>query len=110
MGTLPPAPRAVNVWLTGFLMRAVKLGLIDENSHAVLDSTAHSLKFVDFQNMYFNDSFPPDYEVRPNPDLANKPVELYRRMRQTALIRHNLRSLARGLSRGKTGPEQRGKK
>ena len=58
------------------LMRAVKLGLIDENSHAVLDSTAHSLKFVDFQNMYFNDSFPPDYEVRPNPDLANKPVEL----------------------------------
>ena len=57
-------------------MRAVKSGLIDENSHAVLDSTAHSLKFVDFQNMYFNDSFPPDYEVRPNPDLANKPVEL----------------------------------
>ena len=39
----------------------------------ILDSTAHQLKFIDFQNMYFEDSFPPEFGVSPDPSLANKP-------------------------------------
>ena len=55
------------------LMNAKALGLIDANEHAVLDATAHALKFAGFQDMYFNDSFPPEYGVAPDKSLANKP-------------------------------------
>lgn len=58
------------------MMRAVKLGLVNDNCHAVLDSTAHALKFVNFQNMYFNDEFAPDYEIRPDKTKTNMPAEL----------------------------------
>ncbi|SKA77741.1 threonine synthase [Paucidesulfovibrio gracilis DSM 16080] len=54
--------------------RAGKLGLISPSELAVLDSTAHQLKFVDFQNMYFQDRFPPEFEVTPNPEMANLPT------------------------------------
>ena len=40
---------------------------------AVLDSTAHALKFAGFQNMYFTDTFPPEYGVAPDARLANRP-------------------------------------
>lgn len=55
------------------LLRAKELGLISENDHAVLDSTAHALKFSGFQTMYFSDSFPAEYGVMPDAALANKP-------------------------------------
>lgn len=59
------------------LIKAVKNGLLHKNGHAVLDSTAHSLKFVDFQNMYFNNSFPAEYEIIPNKEFSNLPVSLH---------------------------------
>ena len=55
------------------LMNAKALGLISDKEHAVLDATAHALKFAGFQDMYFNDSFPPEYGVTPDKSLANKP-------------------------------------
>lgn len=54
-------------------IRANELGLVGKDEVCVLDSTAHHLKFVDFQQMYFENSFPADYEVTPDMDLANLP-------------------------------------
>ena len=55
------------------LLNAHALGLIGGDEHAVLDATAHSLKFAGFQDMYFNDAFPPEYGVTPDKSLANRP-------------------------------------
>ena len=55
------------------LKAAISHNLIRENETAVLDSTAHALKFLDFQHMYFTNTFPPEYEVTPDPALANAP-------------------------------------
>jgi threonine synthase len=54
--------------------RALELGLISPDELCVLDSTAHQLKFVDFQTMYFENAFPPEFEVVPDMALANKPA------------------------------------
>jgi threonine synthase len=40
---------------------------------AIVDSTAHALKFSGFQDMYFQNSFPDGFAVRPNPALVNEP-------------------------------------
>ena len=56
------------------LMAAADAGLVDRKALAVLDATAHSLKFAGFTNWYFGDTFPADYEVSPNRSLANRPA------------------------------------
>jgi len=55
------------------LMRAVELGIIAPDETAVLNATAHTLKFIGFQDMYFNNTFPPEYEITPKPELTNHP-------------------------------------
>jgi threonine synthase len=55
------------------LSAAVKEGWLGPEETAVLDSTAHMLKFVDFQNMYFEDRFPPEFGIKPRVELINKP-------------------------------------
>jgi len=55
------------------LMVAMQKGVVDAKETAIVDSTAHALKFAGFQDMYFQDSFPDDYAVRPNPELVNRP-------------------------------------
>lgn len=55
------------------LAAARKSGKIKESESAVLDSTAHALKFADFQQMYFENSFPEEYGITPKPDLINAP-------------------------------------
>ncbi len=59
------------------LVVAKEAGLIGENETAVLDSTAHAIKFSDFQKMYFENSFPAEFEVIPRPDLVNAPVYVH---------------------------------
>jgi threonine synthase len=59
------------------LIQAKKLGYVDENDIAVLDSTAHALKFSGFQEMYFKDRFPPEYNISPKKDLKNAPVYVH---------------------------------
>lgn len=56
------------------MVAAVRQGLIGDSHSVVLDSTAHALKFSDFQEMYFQDRFPEEYAVVPKPELINAPV------------------------------------
>ncbi len=58
------------------LRRALELGLVDRDEQAILDATAHHLKFIGFQQMYFEDSFPPDFGVKPKKELVNAPQEV----------------------------------
>lgn len=55
------------------LIRALKNGVVGRDEIAILDSTAHALKFYTFQEMYFNNSFPPDFEIVPKKELQNSP-------------------------------------
>ena len=56
------------------LVASKKRGLIADTEIAVVDSTAHALKFSGFQQMYFDGQFPEDYKITPNPSLINTPV------------------------------------
>jgi threonine synthase len=53
--------------------RAKELGLVTADETLVLDATAHHLKFIGFQEMYFSNTFPPEFGVTPDPALANRP-------------------------------------
>ena len=55
------------------LAAAIGQNLVEKNETAILDSTAHALKFADFQQMYFDNRFPPQYNVIPDPELINAP-------------------------------------
>lgn len=55
------------------LLRARELGLMQAGETAVLDATAHALKFIGFQEMYFENSFPPEYGITPKQELMNAP-------------------------------------
>jgi threonine synthase len=55
------------------LRKAIQEGYVGSGEVGILDSTAHMLKFLTFQEMYFNDSFGPDYNVRPRSELKNAP-------------------------------------
>jgi len=59
------------------LLTAKDRGLLDEQDIAILDSTAHTIKFAGFQEMYFAQQFPPDYNISPNQDLINAPVYIH---------------------------------
>ncbi len=58
--------------LAGFRV-ALAEGLLGPADTAVLDATAHHLKFIGFQQMYFDDAFPPEFEVTPKPEYQNRP-------------------------------------
>jgi len=58
------------------LRKALELGIVDSGEQAILDATAHHLKFIGFQQMYFEDSFPPDFGVKPRQELINAPQEV----------------------------------
>jgi len=55
------------------LVKAVSEGIIDKDTIAVVDSTAHALKFSGFQDMYFDKSIPPEYQIVPDESLINLP-------------------------------------
>jgi len=56
------------------LVQARAQGIVAQNETAVIDSTAHALKFSGFQEMYFEKSFPAEYNISSNPDFINAPV------------------------------------
>jgi len=58
------------------LKKAVSLGMVNKNQKVIVDSTSHQLKFSNFQDMYFNDEFPEEYEIKAEQRLINKPVQL----------------------------------
>jgi threonine synthase len=55
------------------LLAAKAHGLVRADEFCLLDDTAHALKFMDFQNMYFSGVMPPEFEVAPDPSLINQP-------------------------------------
>ncbi|MFO7558319.1 MAG: threonine synthase [Desulfobacterales bacterium] len=55
------------------LIKAKKQGLVRSEEVAVIDSTAHALKFSGFQELYFENRFPPEYGIIPDPELMNSP-------------------------------------
>ena len=59
------------------LLAAKNRGIVDSRDIAVLDSTAHAIKFAGFQEMYFEQQFPPDYNISPKQDLINTPVYVH---------------------------------
>ncbi len=59
------------------LLAAKKRGIVDRQDIAVLDSTAHAIKFAGFQEMYFAQQFPADYNIAPKQDLINAPVYVH---------------------------------
>ena len=56
------------------LIRAREAGYVSSDEIGIVDSTAHALKFAGFQEMYFENTFPPEYEVTPRPELVNAPT------------------------------------
>jgi threonine synthase len=56
------------------MKRAVELGLVGPDEIGVLDSTAHMLKFLSFQEKYFNNGFESEFEVIPREELKNSPL------------------------------------
>jgi threonine synthase len=58
------------------LQKAVQSGYVSSGEVGILDSTAHVLKFAMFQDMYFKNSFDPEFHVSPKKDLANTPIPL----------------------------------
>jgi threonine synthase len=58
------------------LRKAVAIGLVNKGQQVVVDSTSHQLKFSNFQQMYFENTFPAAYEITPQKKFINKPVVL----------------------------------
>lgn len=58
------------------MKKALASGLMRPDEYAVLDSTAHMLKFADFQGKYFEDSFDSTYGVKARPELINIPIDI----------------------------------
>ena len=56
------------------LVNALDKGIVKKDEEVILNATAHMLKFISFQRMYFEDSFPKEYEVRPKEELINEPM------------------------------------
>ncbi|MDR2504095.1 MAG: threonine synthase [Deltaproteobacteria bacterium] len=59
------------------LREALACGLMRPGEYAVLDSTAHMLKFADFQNRYFADAFTPEYAIKADRRLTNASLSLF---------------------------------
>jgi threonine synthase len=58
--------------MAGF-RKAIDKGFVRRGETGILDSTAHMLKFITFQDMYFQDTFPPEFGVTPREELKNAP-------------------------------------
>jgi threonine synthase len=56
---------------------AAQQGMVTSDEIAIIDSTAHALKFAGFQDLYFGNRFPPDFEITPDPALANAPMYIH---------------------------------
>jgi threonine synthase len=56
------------------LHAAVTRGIVTADETAVIDSTAHALKFAGFQNLYFENRLSPDFGITPDKTLINAPV------------------------------------
>lgn len=59
------------------LHTAIRRKLVSNQEIAVVDSTAHTLKFAGFQDLYFSGEMPEEFNVVPDPSLINTPVYMH---------------------------------
>ena len=61
------------------LVAAKAEGFIKPNETAILDSTAHAIKFSGFQDIYFSEEidFDPAYEICKDPQFINRPIDAH---------------------------------
>ncbi|MCF6247342.1 MAG: threonine synthase [Desulfobacula sp.] len=52
---------------------ALKKEIINSDETAILDATAHAIKFSEFQDLYFNSAIPKEYKIASNHDNINLP-------------------------------------
>ncbi len=55
------------------LIEAVSKGIISKSDTAIIDATAHAMKFSGFQTLYFENKIPDEYNITPDPELINSP-------------------------------------
>ncbi len=55
------------------LVKAIEQGIITEQDIAIVDATAHAIKFSGFQDQYFQKTIDKDYDIEPNQSLINMP-------------------------------------
>jgi threonine synthase len=55
------------------LVAAREKGFVSPDEVAIIDSTAHALKFSGFQDMYFENRFPAEFDITPDRTLINRP-------------------------------------
>ncbi len=55
------------------LVKAVKNKIVSTSETAVVDATAHALKFSSFQNLYFEQNMPEEFNIKHNIDFINLP-------------------------------------
>lgn len=55
------------------LAKAFELKIVSSHEIAILDATAHAIKFSEFQDLYFKNAIPKDYKISSNPDFINLP-------------------------------------
>jgi len=58
------------------LVKALSEKKVGSKERAIVNATAHSLKFSGFQDMYFHNTFPPGFGIRPKKKLQNHPISL----------------------------------
>lgn len=59
------------------LVKARKQKIIGEKDVAVVDSTAHAIKFSGFQEKYFEKNFEAEFKICPDPALINAPFYVH---------------------------------
>ncbi len=55
------------------LVLALKKNIVTNKETAILDSTAHAIKFSEFQDLYFKSQMPEDYKIITDLNNINKP-------------------------------------
>ncbi len=58
------------------LREALRRGWVRPGERAVVDSTAHALKFAEFQQRYFDDRLREGFEIQAKPGLVNRPLDI----------------------------------
>ncbi len=59
------------------LHSAIAQAMVGPDETAIVDSTAHALKFAGFQDLYFSNSMPAAFEVEPDTTLVNMPTYVH---------------------------------
>ena len=55
------------------LVEALKQGIVTQSETAIVDATAHAMKFSGFQDLYFGETIPEAFNIRSNPRFINRP-------------------------------------